>query len=131
MVIAVLDTNEPLLPATVKVYFPGIALEPTTIFSVELAESPDGGVTGFLVKVVVTPVIEGETLNVTAELKVLKDVTVIVELLELSVCILSEFGAAEIEKYGCVGCIPTLGFANASMKSGFSRIPNVTSAIMA
>ena len=62
-----------------------------------------------------------EVLNVTAELKPLTEVTVIVELLELPGFILSELGLAEIAKVGCGGCIPALS-ANALIRSGFKRI---------
>ena len=104
---------------TVKVYCPGLAFESTLIISFDVAEPPDGGVTGLTVKVVVTPFIF-EVLNVTAELNPLTDVTVIIEELEPPDFILSEFGLAEIANVGPGGCIPTVS-ANALISNGFKR----------
>ena len=67
------------MPVTVKVNVVGVTEGPIVTVRVEDAEPPLGGVTGLVLNVVVTPLGKLDVLNVTAELKPLSEVTVIVE----------------------------------------------------
>lgn len=91
--------NPPLVPVIVSVYVPGMAVAPTEIVSVDVAEPPEGGVNRFGLKDVVTPAIV-DALRLVGELKPLIDVTVTVEVPELPMRMLSELGDAETEKSG-------------------------------
>jgi len=60
-----------------------VAVEaPTVIVRVDVVEPPEGGVIGLALKLVATPVGAPETDKVMAELKPLRDVTVMVEVPE-------------------------------------------------
>lgn len=72
----------PLVPVTVRVEVPRVAVAETVIVRVEVAELPEGGVTEVGLNVVVTPVGAPDTERLTAELKALTEVTVTVEVPE-------------------------------------------------
>lgn len=86
---------DPIVPVTVKVYVPGVAVEPTFTVSVDVAESPGlgPGVTELGEKEVVTPLGTLEEDRVTGiVIPPSESVTVIVGLLELPCMIVSELG---------------------------------------
>ena len=86
---------DPIVPVTVKVYVPGVAVEPTFTVSVDVAESPGlgPGVTELGEKEVVTPLGTLEEDRVTGKvIPPSASVTVIVGLLELPCMIVSELG---------------------------------------
>jgi hypothetical protein len=95
--------SEPLVPVTVIVNVPGVAVKATLIVSVEVAEPADGGVTGLGLKVAVTPVGGVEVLSVTGLLKLFSEVIVIVEVPVAPGAMVSVVGDAEIEKFGVAG----------------------------
>jgi len=98
--IVVLCVRAPLVPVTVRVTVPVGVAAPTLIVRVDVAEPPAGGVTEVGLKVPVAPVGKPVIERLTAELKLFRDVMVIVDVPELPCVIVSEFGEAEIEKSG-------------------------------
>jgi len=92
--------NVPLVPVTVSVYVPVGVEAPTEIVRVDVAEPPEGGVTEVGLKVLVVPVGRPEIERLTAELKPLKDVIVIVEVPEAPCVIVKDDGEADIVKSG-------------------------------
>jgi hypothetical protein len=98
---AVLE-RAPLVPVTVSVYVPAVALEEADIERVELADPPAAGVTDDGLKVAVTPGI-ADAASDTAELNPLTELMLRVELPEPPGCMLTELGEGEIEKSGCGG----------------------------
>jgi hypothetical protein len=87
---------------------PAKVVEPTFTVSIDVAEPPDGGVTGVDDKVQFEPVGQPERVKFIVELKPFSDVTVKVELPELPCWIVRELGDADKEKSGAVD--PTATF---------------------
>ena len=89
-----------LVPVTVRLYVPAVAVPSTKTVSRDCAEPSDGGVTELSEKDAVTPAGLPETDKVTGELNPFIDVTVTVELLEPPCWIVIELGDADKEKSG-------------------------------
>src|SRR5580700_10124317 len=97
-VIVVLCVVDPDTPVTVTVAVPVVADDEAVSVKVELAVPFAGGVTGLVENAAVTPLGKPVALSVVAELNPFKLVMVIV-LVPLEPCVMvSELGAAAIEK---------------------------------
>jgi len=83
-------------------------VELTFTVSVDVAEPPDGGVTGVDDKVQFEPVGQPERVRFTGESKPFNDVTVKVELPELPCWIVRKLGDSDKQKSGCDD--PTVAF---------------------
>jgi hypothetical protein len=87
------------------VYVPAVAEGPTEIVKTEVAVLSAGGVTDAGLGVAVTPVGAPVAVKLTAELKPLRDVTVIVDVSEPPSAIVNEVGEADIEKSGAAAAV--------------------------
>jgi hypothetical protein len=89
---------EPLVPVTFRLYVPALAVDDAVILSVDVVVPPDGGVGDALLKLVLTPAIEGDVESVTGDENPLTDVMVRVDDTDEPVLRLKEFGDALILK---------------------------------
>ena len=91
---------EPLVPVTVTLVVPAVAVDDAVKVKVEVALPLAGGVTGLVENAAVTPAGSADTLNVVAELKLFWLATVIV-LFAVEPCVtLTALGTADTVKPG-------------------------------